>query len=116
MNFPQLSGLKRFLGWPFLAGILAALSAWLFYAAVISPTGWPGYRNKQQQVRILEKKTLEIRNTAQELFREVERLKHDPRYMEHWIRRELGWVAPNEILVQFVPLKTEHPESPSARP
>jgi len=97
------SGVRKYLGAPLVVALLAVLNLVLLQAVFLSPRGLAGLRNKREQVRQLEEKTRQLQARCRELYREVDRLRHDREYQERVVREELGWVAPDEILVRFIP-------------
>jgi len=54
---------------------------------------------KQKQQLINENSKIEQQN--QLLFRIVDRLKHDPKYIENIARKELGMIGKNELIFKF---------------
>lgn len=46
-----------------------------------------------------QNQVLENENSA--LYRQIKRLKHDPRYVENVARRELGMIGKNEVIFKF---------------
>ena len=84
-----------------LAGFLLFLNVILILAILISPNGLPGYRKQNRQVKELEGKVLKLRADNQKLFEMIQALKTSPKVQEKLVRRELGWVGENEIILEF---------------
>jgi cell division protein FtsB len=83
-----------------LVGLLLALNIVLIYAIVFSSNGLPGYRKQNRQVKELEEKVLKLKVENQQLFEMVQALKTSPKAQEKLVRRELGWVRENEIILE----------------
>ncbi len=83
-----------------LVGLLLTLNIVLIYAIVFSSNGLPGYRKQHRQVKALEEKVLKLKVENQQLFEMVQALKKSPKAQEKLVRRELGWVRENEIILE----------------
>lgn len=53
----------------------------------------------------LEQKNEALNQENLSLYREIERLKHDPEYIENVARKELGVIGPDEIILKMSPRK-----------
>jgi len=51
----------------------------------------------------LSKKNDELKQENISLYREIERLKHDPRYVEDVARKELGVIGKDELIIKVTP-------------
>lgn len=60
----------------------------------------------KKERNILIKKNEELVRENKSMYTEIERLKHDPEYIENVARRELGMIGKNEIIFK-VEKKTE---------
>ncbi|OEU52528.1 MAG: hypothetical protein BA872_01230 [Desulfobacterales bacterium C00003060] len=49
----------------------------------------------------LNRSTLEQEKKNRDLYHVIQRLKHDPEFVEHIARRELGMVGKDEVVYQF---------------
>lgn len=49
----------------------------------------------------LEEKNEALSKENLSLYREIERLKHDPEYIENVARKELGVIGPDEIILKI---------------
>ncbi len=83
-----------------LVGLLLALDIALVATILYSPSGIPGYRVQNKQVRGLENKVLRLRTEDQKLFELIQSIKTDPKAQERLVRRQLGWVGKNEIIFE----------------
>jgi len=69
---------------------------------VAGPLGlWKIHRMKKEH-KLLYLSNLELTKKNTALEEQIKRLKNDPEYQEHIVRRELGWVRDNEILYKFL--------------
>ncbi len=57
------------------------------------------YRLKTKRDRIV-KKTGELTKKNLSLYREIERLKNDPKYVEDVARKELGVIGKDEVIIK----------------
>jgi cell division protein FtsB len=55
----------------------------------------------RQQLDAMERDIVTLRARAEELTRTVDRLRHDPVYMEKLAREEFGYVRPDETVLKF---------------
>jgi cell division protein FtsB len=58
------------------------------------------YKLHLRKVR-LDKSNLELQNKNRALYRNIQRLKYDPEYIEDIARSELGMVRKDEMVYQF---------------
>lgn len=80
-----------------LALVVAGSVAWAFY-------GERGVLANQQLALAIAAREEAIdrrEQTIAELRREVERMETDPALQERWVRQELGYVRPGEVLYLF---------------
>ena len=65
------------------------------------------HRLKQEELAwINENKKIEAENLK--LYHKIERLKHDPEYIENVARQELGMTGKDEIIIKFKNKKMEN--------
>ncbi|MCG6974574.1 MAG: septum formation initiator family protein [Desulfobacterales bacterium] len=57
------------------------------------------YRLKAKRDRIV-KQTGELTKKNLSLYREIERLKNDPKYLENVARKELGVIGKDEVIIK----------------
>ena len=55
----------------------------------------------RREMDAMERDIVTLRARAEELSRAVERLRHDPAYLEKLAREELGYVRPDETVLKF---------------
>jgi cell division protein FtsB len=64
------------------------------------------YQLHLRKVR-LDKSNLELKKKNRALYRSIQRLKHDPEFIENIARSELGMVGKDEVVYQFRKKKHE---------
>jgi cell division protein FtsB len=101
--------LKRHL--PTAVWLLAV--AGLSTAAAVDTRGWRRNLRLGEEVRVLEAKNAAAAQENQRLSREARALKTNPTAMERAIRDELGFIHPDEMVLQ---LRTSDPGTVPARP
>jgi len=60
------------------------------------------YRIKKQKENLSQKND-ELKKENITYYREIERLKHDPRYVEDVARKELGVIGKDEVIIKVKP-------------
>jgi cell division protein FtsB len=60
------------------------------------------FRLKKQK-DALSQKNGELKKENLSFYREIERLKHDPRYVEEVARKELGVIGKDEVIIKVKP-------------
>ena len=60
------------------------------------------YRLKKQKENLSQKND-ELKKENISFYREIERLKHDPRYVEDVARKELGVIGKDELIIKVKP-------------
>jgi cell division protein FtsB len=58
-------------------------------------------RQMRGEIAAMERDIVTLRARTEELSRTVERLRHDPSYVEKLAREELGYVRPDETVLKF---------------
>jgi cell division protein FtsB len=91
-----------------LASGIFILIAMLF-VIVFGDNGWLDLRTlKLERDQLVEQKTALFQENVT-LFRQIDRLKHDPQYNEVMARRELGMIEENEIILKLnLPKEKRH--------
>ncbi len=56
-------------------------------------------RLKVERARLLQKNT-ELKQENISLYREIDRLKNDPKYLENVARQELGVIGKDEVIIK----------------
>ena len=83
-----------------LVGILLGLNIVFILTILYSSSGLPGYRKQEQQVKELDEKILKLKIENQKLFDMIQSLKASSKAQEKFVRRQLGWVRENEIILE----------------
>jgi cell division protein FtsB len=68
--------------------------------------GWQGVvrvREMRTQLEALERDNATLRQQAEQLAQQIDRLRHDPVYLERVAREERGMVRPGETVLKFPP-------------
>ena len=83
-----------------LIAIAVAAVVVLFFMIVFGDNGLVDLRLlKSKHVR-LEMRNVQIAGENVQLHRQIDRLKHDPAYIESIARQELGMIAPDEVIIK----------------
>ena len=90
-----------------LVGILLGLNIVFILTILYSSSGLPGYRKQEQQVKELDEKILKLKIENQKLFDMIQSLKASSKAQEKFVRRQLGWVRENEIILESAEKKDE---------
>jgi len=69
--------------------------------AVYGGTQMLRVRAMRGEIAAMERDLVGLRARTTELSRTVERLRHDPAYVEKIAREELGYVRPDETILKF---------------
>ena len=85
----------------FLVLILLVLDVCLLCGIFMSPRGINGYRAQQKEVLRLAALTSRLDQENQRLADRVRYLKTDQTAQERLVKQELGWVHPDEIIIEF---------------
>jgi len=64
-----------------------------------SDHGYLVYHKEKQQFETLKAEVANLRRQREKLAKEVLRLRHDPKALEEYVHRELGYVHPDEFMV-----------------
>lgn len=79
----------------------------LFAVIVFSKNGYMALQRMKQEEQAFIEENRKIEAENLKLYREVERLKHDPAYIENVARQELGMTGKDEIIIKFNTKKDE---------
>jgi cell division protein FtsB len=90
-----------------LVGILLGLNIVFILTILFSSSGLPGYRKQNQQVKELDEKVLKLKIENQKLFEMIQSLKASSKAQEKFVRRQLGWVRENEIILESAEKKDD---------
>jgi len=80
-----------------LFAILAGSAAW----ACFGERGIIANDGLNLEIEAREARLEERRDVIQHLHAEIERMRADPRVQERWVREELGFVRPGEVVFVF---------------
>ena len=78
----------------------------LLLFAGLAVYGWQGVvrlREMRGQLQSLERENVALRREAERLAHVIDRLRHDPVYLERIAREERGMVRPGETVLKFPP-------------
>ena len=83
-----------------LMAVAVAAVIVMFFMIVFGDNGLVDLRLlKSKQVRI-ELRNVQIAGENVQLHRQIDRLKHDPAYIESIARQELGMIATDEVIIK----------------
>jgi cell division protein FtsB len=101
-------------GYKLLAGIALTMGLSMVLVILFSHRGfYKVYRFGQERLR-LEQENNRLAAENAHLARTIDRLQHDPEYIQDRIRQELNFVKKNELIFQFPPEKPGHaPQLPA---
>jgi cell division protein FtsB len=81
--------------------VLLVLSGAAFYYMMYSGYGWRALQQKQAARDEAKAVNEEILRQNQDILRTIDRLKHDPAYVERVARKDFGMVGKDELIYQF---------------
>jgi cell division protein FtsB len=81
--------------------VASAIFILLFAVIVFSKNGYIAFQRMKKEERALIDQNKKIETENLKLYREIERLKHDPEYIENVARQELGMTGKDEIIIKF---------------
>ncbi|HEY6394165.1 MAG TPA: septum formation initiator family protein [Candidatus Binataceae bacterium] len=84
-----------------LSLILAAVLVVLMLDCILGPLGPRDLYNLRHHQALLETKRSQLLARNADLTTNVQRLRSDNRYIEHLIRRELGFARAGEVIYKF---------------
>ena len=73
---------------------------WLLMFIIFSENGLADLKRLKTERDILLKKNDELTQKNLSLYREIERLKNDPEYVENVARKELGVIGKDEVVIK----------------
>jgi len=81
---------------------VAALALAAFLWLVFAPsTGLLALWHKRAELHALQRKSAQLTKENEKLHREIDRLQHDPAYLEEVARRDYGLLKKNERVYDF---------------
>jgi cell division protein FtsB len=90
-----------------LVVVLVVLNVVLLYAIFLSPRGLRAYRAQQADVQRLSATRTQLAQENQRLVKKIRNLKDNPGAQERLVKKELGWVRDDEIIIEFA--STQNP-------
>jgi cell division protein FtsB len=84
-----------------LAAVLMAATFGYVPYHLYARSGFAKYRELKRDLEAAKQRNARMRAENEQLAREVEALRADPRALEHVARADMGWVRPGEILFDF---------------
>lgn len=82
-----------------LRGLMFAVVLWMSWQLLFSDRGYRVYYQEQQERLRLQQELVELKARQQQLTEQILRFKNDPQALEELVRRELGYVYPDEYVV-----------------
>ncbi len=92
-------------GYKLLAGIAVIMGAAMVLVILFSHRGFYNVYRFRQEWHRLEQENARLAAENDHLTRTIDRLQHDPEYIQDRIRQELNFVKKNEVIFQFPPDK-----------
>ena len=84
--------------------VLAIVSMFLMLLFIVfGENGLSDLSKIKKQKENLSRKNEEIKKENISFYREIERLKHDPKYVEDVARKELGVIGKDEVIIKVKP-------------
>jgi cell division protein FtsB len=84
--------------------IVAVVGAW----SVFGPYGILKYYGVAKELNTVLAQNEQLRETNTALRQEINKLKHDPVYLEDVARRQFGLIKKNEVIYEFPEKKKRH--------
>ena len=89
-----------------LAGIALTVGVAMVLVIMFSHRGFYNVLRFRQEWQRLEQDNVKLAAENDRLARTIDRLQHDPEYIQDRIRQELNFVKKNELIFQFPPDKS----------
>ena len=83
-----------------LMAVAAAAVVVMFFMIVFGENGLADLRILKNQHAALQARNTQLAVENVQLHRQIDRLKHDPAYIESIARQELGMIAPDEVIIK----------------
>jgi cell division protein FtsB len=81
---------------------------WLAYSVLLSDHGLPSYLEETQALRVLQVDLRQVQSERESFAKRIVLLRDDPYYLESVVRRELGYVYPDEYVLILTPSKAKN--------
>ena len=82
-------------------GLVLSAMFVLLLVVIFGDNGWVELRRLQNAHMALVKGNLLLTKENSQMYAIVDRLQHDPIYIENIARQELGMIRPNEVIFKF---------------
>ena len=92
-------------GYKLLAGIALIMGVSMVLVILFSHRGFYNVYRFRQEWHRLDQENIRLAAENDHLARTIDRLQHDPEYIQDRVRQELNFVKKNEIIFQFPPEK-----------
>jgi cell division protein FtsB len=83
--------------------VASVVSGLLAVQTFILPQGWPRCQRLQQELNRATREKERRTQHIQAMQHKIEQFRNRPQMMEHFIRDELGWVKPDELILHIEP-------------
>lgn len=90
-----------------LLAIAAAAVVVMFFMILFGDNGLNDLRLLKNKHTLLENRNTRLAGENVQLHRQIDRLKHDPAYIESIARQELGMIAADEVIIKPRPGKRQ---------
>ena len=77
--------------------------------------GWQQRQKVRDDLRQLEEQNMQLESQIKSLKNEVHALRTNPQYQEHTIRKELGFVKKDDIIIELPPDAMNVPQTPKEK-
>ncbi|MDX8393250.1 MAG: septum formation initiator family protein [Mariprofundales bacterium] len=86
--------------------VLIALLAW---SLLFSDVGYANYNTEKKQLAVIQARIAQYKQSKIHFRHEIDALRNDSEVVESYIRRELGYVYPDEYVLMMPPLSNDTP-------
>jgi len=93
-----------------------AIMLWLAYSVLLSKHGLPSYLEETQVLRLLQIDLQHVQSEREAIAKRIVLLRDDPNYLESVVRRELGYVYPDEYVLILKSAKQANPPQADKEP
>lgn len=79
-------------------GVLAVVFAFFIMNAIFGDNGWMVYRRQQRQLEVLKREVNRLQKENQDLEKQIQGLRSDPKVIDRLAHDQLHLVAPNQTI------------------
>lgn len=90
----------------FLKISVALVAIALLWVLLAPGSGLRSLWKKREELQRLQQQTVQLEEENEVLVKDIDRLQHDPRYLEDVARKEYGLLKKNERVFEFAPKKS----------